>query len=173
MKRLTYIIAFALLSWTAVAWAQPFRRPASGITNPDSRFGIGFTVGVPTGVAWKYWLTRTSALDGAIGLAPYDQFRFHVDYLTHTFPFESQNLSIYYGGGGVVGGATSYYYWRDGYWIARETRLGFGARGVLGVAGMIPSTPLDAFLEMAPILVLTPAPLGFVLDFALGTRVYF
>jgi hypothetical protein len=167
-------MAIALLSWTAVAWSQPLRRPAFGITNPNSRFGIGLVLGSPTGVAWKYWLTRTSALDGAIGLAPYDEFRFHVDYLTHTFPFESQYLSIYYGGGAAVGGGVSrdYYYWRDGLWIARDTRLGFGARGVLGVVGMIPSTPLDAFLEIAPIFILTPSPVGFVLDFDLGTRVY-
>ena len=175
MKTLKYLILVALVASSTIASGQPFRRPASGITNPNARFGVGVAFGSPTGIAWKYWLSPTSAIDGAIGLSPYDQYRFHIDYLAHFYPFQSQHFSVYYGGGGVLGGGRTEVvrYWRDGWWVAREQRLGFGVRGVVGMAATIPSTPLDAFLEVAPILVLTPEPVGFVADFAFGTRVYF
>lgn len=175
MRSLKFLLAFLLLSFSMVTWAQPYRQPPSGITNPNARFGVGFTFGAPTGIAWKYWLSPSSALDGAVGLAPDDRFRFHLDYLVHAYPFQSQYFSLYYGGGGAIGGGRTgiIQYWRNGWWVTREQRLGFGVRGVVGMAASIPSTPLDAFLEVAPILVLTPEPVGFVTDFSFGARVYF
>ncbi len=175
MRSLKFVLAILLLSSSMATWAQSYRRPATGITNPSARFGVGFIFGAPTGIAWKYWLSSTTALDGAIGLSPYDRFRFHLDYLAHAYPFQSQYFSLYYGGGGVIGGGRTEVirYWGNGWWVTRDERLGFGVRGVLGVAAAIPSTPLDAFLEAAPILVLTPDPVGFVFDFSLGARVYF
>jgi hypothetical protein len=175
MRTSRLVVVILLLFLSSMATAQIARHPSSGITNPNARFGLGFTFGSPTGVAWKYWLSSRTALDGAIGFSPYDQFRMHIDYLVHTYPFESEYLSLYYGGGGAIGtGRTDVVrYWRNGWWITRDERLGFGVRGVLGLAVPIPSTPLDSFIEMAPILVFAPDPVGFVFDFALGARVYF
>jgi len=175
MRRIWSIILFTLFLHSGITLAQWSRRPGTDITNANSHLGIGFAVGSPTGFSWKYWLSRNTALDGAIGWGYPDAFRVHVDYLVHAFPFQSQSLSVYYGGGAAIGG-----YWPgaprylgDGRWVIRDDQLGFGVRGALGMAAAIPQTPIEAFVETGPILVIAPSPAGFLLDFALGARVYF
>jgi hypothetical protein len=139
----------------------------------QGQFGFGFIFGEPTGVAWKYRLSHVNAIDGAIGFSPDDRFRMHVDYLWQSYPFNDQRLALHYGVGGAVGfGRTEYIAFRDGdAFVLRNQDFGFGARTVIGLTYMIPRSPVDLFLEAAPLFVLTPDP-GMGVDVGLGVRVY-
>lgn len=140
----------------------------------QGKFGFGFIVGEPTGIAWKYRINQTNAIDGAIGFSPYDRYRFHIDYLWHSYPFSEQNLALHYGVGAAMGfGRTEYVVVdRRNTYFLRSRELGFGARGVLGLTYAIPRSPVDLFFEMAPIFIFTPDPPGAGIDVGLGVRVY-
>src|SRR5438045_2885006 len=66
------IVAAGILINAAVGFAQT--RPAY----VQGRMGLGFVVGEPTGIAWKYRLDAGHALDGGIGVSPYHEFRMNV-----------------------------------------------------------------------------------------------
>jgi hypothetical protein len=138
------------------------------------RFGAGFILGEPTGISWKYHLDRTNSLDGALAVAPYDRFRMHVDYLWQSEPFNERNLSLYYGPGVAFGvGPTDYVVvnGRNAYFFSNRD-VGLGIRGVLGLNYLIPRSPVDLFLEAAPIMVLVPNG-GLGMDAGFGARFYF
>jgi hypothetical protein len=138
----------------------------------QGRFGVGFIVGEPTGVAVKYRIGQSNAVDGAIGISPYNQFRIHADYLWQSHPFHEQGLGLHYGAGAAFGtGRTNYVYSPNvGYFRTHE--IGFGLRGVLGMNYLIRNAPLDLFLEAAPIIVIAPGS-DFGVDLGFGARVYF
>jgi hypothetical protein len=142
-----------------------------GPLRAEGRTGIGIVFGEPTGVAWKYTIDPDHALDGAIGLTPYDRFRIHVDYLWESYPFENGNLLLHYGAGGAIGFRETELR-RDGRsYLVSESGVGFGVRAVLGLTYRIPRAPVDLFLEVAPVIVLAPgAGIGF--DAGFGARVY-
>jgi hypothetical protein len=133
--------------------------PAKGL------FGIGVVLGEPSGVSGKYWLSKYRAVDGAFGYSFGDRFRFSMDYLVHTDALLSEDFSFYYGVGGAISGGRGY--------IAkpRPGDFALGARGVIGVSHFFKRAPLDAFLELAPIIFIAP-PLGLSMDFCFGIRVY-
>ncbi len=138
----------------------------------QGNFGFGLIIGEPTGIAWKYKINHMNAIDGAIGFSPYDRFRLHVDYLWHARPFNDENLAIHYGLGGAIGfGRTVYYDEHGGEYFFRNSDLGFGVRLVGGLTYMIPRSPVDLFVEIAPLIVAAPGP-GFGMDLGLGARVY-
>lgn len=90
-------------------------------------------------------------------------FHIHVDYLIHHFswiqsfdPFASR-VNVYYG----VGGRAKF-----------ETDSRIGARGVIGLVYFFKGAPIDAFLEIAPILDLAPAT-DFSLNGGIGIRYFF
>ena len=72
----TVILGLLLLSAGNPGFAQ----------NRGGTFGFGFILGEPTGLAWKYKLSRANALDGVIGFSPGNRFRIHVDYLWKAYP---------------------------------------------------------------------------------------
>jgi hypothetical protein len=88
-----------------------------------------------------------------------------MDYLVHTDALLSEDFSFYYGIGGAISGGRGY--------IAkpRPGDFALGARGVIGVSYLFRRAPLDAFLELAPIVFVAP-PLGLSMDFCFGIRVY-
>jgi hypothetical protein len=133
--------------------------PAKGL------FGIGVVLGEPSGVSGKYWLSKYRAVDGAFGYSFGDRFRFTMDYLVQTDELLSKDFSFYYGIGGSISGGRGY--------IAkpRPGDFALGARGVIGVSHFFKRAPLDAFLELAPIIFIAP-PLGLSIDFCFGVRVY-
>ncbi len=147
---------------------------ASSRALAQERFGFGFILGDPTGISWKYRMDRLHALDGAIGFSPFDRPRIHVDYLWLSHPFRDQNFALHYGVGAAVGfgNATEAVFTRhgDGY-ITHSTTLGFGLRVPFGVDYAIPRSPVELFLEIAPLVVVTPSG-GFGVDFGLGVRFY-
>jgi hypothetical protein len=138
---------------------------AEGISRTRGLFGIGVVLGEPTGISGKYWLDEHTAIDGAFGYSFGDRFRFSMDYLIHTNAFDSPQLPFYYGLGGAMAGDRGY--------IAKSRSGDFalGARGVIGVSYLFKRAPLDAFLEIAPIIFIAP-PLGLSMDFCFGIRVY-
>ena len=157
MKRLVIFLFFLLLSSSA-ATAQ-------------NRFGFGFVFGEPTGLSWKYKLDRMNAFDGVIGFSPEDRFRIHGDYLWGSHPFNDGAFSLHYGLGAAIGfGRTTYLAADHGYFI-RTQELGFAARVPVGIDYEIPRSPCEVYVELAPIVILTPDA-GVGIDAGLGIRIY-
>ena len=136
------------------------------------KFGVGLVFGEPTGFAWKYRLDDVNAVDGAIGIAPYDRFRMHVDYLWMAHPFDERRLMLHYGPGLAIGGGNSYYYLTDHGYFLHSEELGFGVRADVGLDYQIKQTPLELFLDVAPLFIVAPGP-GTGLDLGFGGRFYF
>lgn len=145
----------------------------SGAAQAQGRFGFGFILGEPTGLSWKYKMSRANAVDGAIGFSPGDRFRIHVDYLWFAYPFRDANFSLHYGVGAVIGFGRTWWVDRghgDGYWAGTRD-LGFGVRVPVGVNYEIPRSPVELFFELAPIVILAPDA-GVAIDAGLGVRFY-
>lgn len=113
----------------------------------NRNFGIGMQLGEPTGVDAKIWTNNVNAFD--FGLAwsfdDREEMILQTDYVWHSFdvfPVSQGELPIYFGIGARF--------------IFSEDPL-FGARVPVGVAYMLETFPLDVFVEIAPILNLTPA----------------
>jgi hypothetical protein len=164
MRRVRFV-QFALIIVVMIA--------ATCSARTQGKFGVGVIIGEPTGVAWKYRISGVNALDGAIGLSPGDRVRFHVDYLWEKHSFEEEHLLLHYGAGAVVGAGGSQYlgFGRGDTYVLVQKDLGFAVRGVVGLTYEIPRSPFDAFLEIAPLLILTPDS-GMGIDAAVGVRVY-
>ena len=147
---------------------------AKPITAQDHGFGIGLILGEPTGVSAKLWTSKINAFDFGLGVGlggdrikykgNYDnsgRIHFHMDYLWHSFNAISstERFPLYYGIGGRFNTGGGY----DG---------SFGVRGVFGIAWFPHQTPIDVFLELVPVLQITPAT-GFGIDAGLGIRYFF
>jgi len=145
------LILLLVFSSLAVAQRRPRaqqRQPYSGpqLSRPT---GLGMIIGEPTGVSFKHWLSRKTAIDAGLAWSfagPGDDIHIHVDYLWHT-PLRSSDPAVrrtnFYIG---VGGRMRF---------ENDTR--FGARVPFGLVHFIKDAPLDIFVEVAPILDLAPA----------------
>jgi hypothetical protein len=145
----------------------------AGRARTQGKFGVGVIIGEPTGFAWKYKVSGANAFDGAIGLTPGDRFRFHFDYLWEKRSFQEEHLLLHYGAGIAFGTGGSQYLAlnRGDTYVVVDRTLGFALRGVVGLTYEFPRSLFDAFVELAPLLLVTPAGgLGF--DAAVGVRVY-
>ena len=145
-----------------------------GDAQTRGNFSVGFIVGEPTGISWKYRINAVHAVDGVVGFSPFDRFRINVDYLWNAQPFEEQNLLLYYGVGGAIGfGRTEYITSNGRYaYLVRNEPLGFGARTVIGLNYSIPKSPVELMFEAAPIVILAPNA-GFGIDAGFGARFFF
>jgi hypothetical protein len=147
---------------------------SSGIAQDrGGTFGFGFILGEPTGLAWKYKMSRANALDGVVGFSPGNRFRLHVDYLWNAYPFHDPNFSLHYGIGAVVGFGETWFVEHghsDGYW-AGTSELGFGVRVPFGIDYAIPRSPVELFFELAPIIIFAPG-VGAAIDVGIGMRFY-
>ena len=134
--RLVFISVAVLVMLSANALSQ------------ERGFGVGIIIGEPTGFSMKGWLNSKSAID--VGLAwsfvKESSFHVHADYLMHSFNvFETkEKIPLYYGIGGRIKTGKS-----------QDARVGI--RGVIGIGYMFKDAPLDLFLEVAPVIDLTPA----------------
>jgi hypothetical protein len=127
--------------------------------------GLGVIVGEPTGISLKFWNTNSSAIDGAIAwsIEGNDKLHLHADYLFHEFNVanvEKGQLPFYYGIGGRI--------------LLKEGRNSddlIGVRIPVGVSYLFENSPLEFFLELVPILDLSPDT---ELDFngGIGLRFY-
>jgi len=128
----------------------------------DKGFGLGIILGEPTGISGKQWLSATSAIDGAaawnFGSGGY--LHLHADYLLHNYDLikvTEGRLPLYYGIGGRIG-------------FGDKTVVGL--RGVVGLAYQFSGAPVDAFLEIAPLMDLVPGT-SFHVQGGIGARFYF
>jgi hypothetical protein len=125
-------------------------------------FGLGVMFGEPTGITAKGWLSARSAFD--MGLAwslRHDGYvNAHADYLWHFHDIVTteQQVLPYLGIGGRVAGNNG---------SARA-----GVRIVGGLAWLPAQTPLDVFLEIAPIVDLAPSTSS-SLNGGVGVRFFF
>jgi len=116
----------------------------------EGLFGLGLISGEPTGVSAKYWTGTNTAIDGGIAwsFAEDAHLHIHADWLHHNWSFlkekfevEQGEIPLYYGIGGRIR-------------FDDDARV--GARFVFGMAYIWDNAPFDVFLEIAPILDLTP-----------------
>jgi hypothetical protein len=122
-----------------------------GTYSQDKGFGVGIIIGEPTGLSLKGWLSKTAAVDAGLAWSFVNDGSLHVhaDYLHHiydVFRVSSGKLPLYVGVGGR---------------LKIKNNKGnddnrFGIRVPLGIVYMLESAPVDVFLEIAPILDLTP-----------------
>jgi len=117
-------------------------------------FGLGLVVGEPTGGAFKFWLNSSLAVDGAVGWSFYDHtdLALHSDVLWHWFDLlpnpSNGQLPVYLGLGGEAR-------LRDSHYDDE-----FGLRIPVGVDYILDNAPVDFFLEVAPVVELTPVIRG-------------
>lgn len=151
MKR-TYLI----LSLVMVASFLPGRLSAQ-----EKGTGLGVIFGEPTGISAKFWTDQKSAFD--LGVAwSFNGAGFlhvHADYLVH-FPdvIKSEiRLPLYVGIGAR---------------IRFNDPVRVGVRVPVGIAWWVSDVPLDVFLEVVPILDLTPST-DFNMNGGVGVRYFF
>ncbi|MCX7878002.1 MAG: DUF3996 domain-containing protein [Ignavibacteria bacterium] len=117
----------------------------------DKGFGIGIMAGEPTGLSLKAWISGNNAVDAGLAWSFVNKgsLHIHADYLYH-FDFislSSGRMPFYTGIGGRI--------------KLKNTGKGvtddrFGVRIPFGLDYMFASVPVDIFLELAPVLDLSP-----------------
>ena len=125
---------------------------------------MGIILGEPTGISVKSWTGSTTAFQGAVAWSFSSSGALHIyaDYIFHDFHIleieGAGKLPVYYGIGAKVKFKTE------------DTRL--GVRVPLGIGYLLQNAPVDFFLEVVPILNLTPST-SFTINAATGARYFF
>ncbi len=128
--------------------------------------GIGIIAGEPTGLSMKTWLNNSSAVDAGLGWSFVNEgsLHIHADYLYHFggIDVSSGNLPFYLGVGGRIKIKNN---------DNKNSDSKIGIRVPVGITYIPSSIPIDLFLEVVPILDLTPkSDLEF--NAAIGIRYY-
>lgn len=148
MKRT--VIAFFLAGWfVSFSYGQ------------EKGFGVGTLFGEPTGISGKYWLSQPNAIDGGLAWSFSGKgfFHIHADFLWHFQDVvKSKERFVVFAG---IGGRMSF-----------ADPVLFGARFPVGLEWWSSDIPLDVFVEIAPILDLSPAT-DFNLNGGIGVRYFF
>lgn len=131
----------------------------------ESATGLGVIAGEPTGVSFKTWLDGRAAIDAAMAwsMVGDPDIHLHGDYLVHffdPFPVERGRLPLYTGVGLRMRFDEDF----------DDQR--FGVRIPVGISYLFEDAPLDAFLEVVPVLDLAPES-DLDANGALGIRYYF
>jgi hypothetical protein len=123
--------------------------------------GLGLTIGEPTGISVKGWVTNSGAIQIGIGypsLSSTNGTAISADYLWHSHIFQSrESFPLFYGIGGI-------------FEVSRTDIP--GARGVLGIAWWPHQSSLDVFLQIVPTFYFEPSS-QFEFDFGFGVRYFF
>ncbi len=126
-------------------------------------FGLGIIVGQPTGISAKYWTSSSTAFDFGLGYSFENNSRMHIhaDYLFHSKDLfnTSENIALYYGPGARLKLVDK-----------GDSRLGF--RFDVGLVWVPRNSPVDVFLEIAPLLDIIPET-KFSVNGGIGVRYYF
>lgn len=141
--------------------AMVFMMSSGALLAQDRGFGLGVMAGSPTGLNGKLWMSAENAVDAGVAWSFVDEgyLHIHADYLWH-FPNvirSSQTFVLYTGIGGRLG-------------LGDDARVGVRIPG--GIEWWPRNTPLDVFLEIAPILDLAPKT-KFAFNGAIGIRFFF
>jgi hypothetical protein len=129
--------------------------------------GLGVIAGEPTGLSIKKWIDERSAIDGALAWSFVDEtsFQIHSDYLRHRFDFTEEfkgQLPFYYGIGARIK-------FKGNDKGNDDTKL--GVRIPVGLTYIFQKKPIDLFMELVPILDITPKT-DIKLNAAIGVRYY-
>lgn len=126
-------------------------------------FGLGVILGEPTGISAKGWVSPRGAIDAGLAWSMRREgfLHAHMDYLWHFKDIVNteQQVIPYIGVGGRIFGNN------NGSAVA-------GVRIAGGISWLPVDTPLDVFLEIAPIVDLTPETQTSV-NGGVGIRFYF
>lgn len=131
--------------------------------NDNGNTGLGLMIGEPTGVNFKYWASERNAFDAGLAwsLGLYDAVHIHGDYLWHNYSvftdIEEGELPLYYGIGGRI--------------VFAEDDAVIGVRVPVGINYIFEDSPLDLFLEVAPVVNLVPDT-DLDVNGGLGIRIY-
>jgi hypothetical protein len=128
----------------------------------QSDIGIGFMVGVPTGLSAKKNISTNRAIDGGLGWSFGSKTRMHLhsDYLfinPGSIYWDQTPLDLYYGLGGRMK-------------FGDDIEL--GVRMPIGLSYRDQEKPFEIFGEVAPIFDLLPDS-GFEISLGVGMRIYF
>lgn len=139
-------------------------------------FGFGLILGEPTGLTLKGDAGGSNAWDLAVGSSWFGRLRIHGDYLWNVNAFSSRKAGLYFGLGAALGigrGKGIFIKGEQGKWYYYDDEDAFalGVRGVAGINGMPFNAPVELFLEVAPLIGVTPVT-GLGTDVALGIRYY-
>ena len=151
-------IAMILPGLVAIWAAAPAHAITSRVGSAED-LGVGAGLGQPMGVTGKYWLSSTTAVDGFAGYHFNKNFDVHTDYLWHSFSsfdVSSGRLPFYAGLGARVN-------------LGNDSHL--GARIPVGASYLFPTDPLEAYVELAPVIKLITS-IGFDMDGQVGIRLY-
>ncbi len=125
-------------------------------------FGMGIILGEPTGLSAKLWTSGDNAFDFAAAWSVRGEgnLLLQADYVWHFFnviPVSSGKLPLYIGIGGRVV-------------LANDPQL--GVRIPFGMDYLFADAPVDIFVELVPILDLSPAT-NFGVGGGIGVRYWF
>jgi len=162
-----HFIICGLIAALALALAAPAMAESKG----DNKYaGVGFIVGEPTGLDAKFFLNNEHALEFGLAWSLSGQNELHLqgDYLWHRYGLidlkNGDEMPLFFGIGARF--------------IFTENDPGqnnddvFGIRFPVGLAYMFTNYPFDIFMEIVPILDLTPNS-DFELEGAIGARFWF
>ena len=136
------------------------------VLSQEKGFGVGFVTGQPTGISTKIWTGPANALQFSLAWRNENgwfgnRVSLSGDYLWHSFDAirSEYRFPVYYGVGGMLttGG---------------DERDNLGIRGVVGI-GFLPRTvPIDVFMQIVPVFVISPDT-HIDVDAGLGLRFFF
>lgn len=166
-------LSFALLLPVETAVAQvPIDGSFAGSSVNRERlggdFGLGGCLGTPSGITGKLWLGTENAVQFSFG-GNWGQFKdvaATADFLVHFRPInvEGDDYSLpVYAGGGVK---------TDILWAVPGGQLLIGPRVVVGGTVLVPTLPVDLFIEIAPTIYVYEY-FGWSVDGQIGARYYF
>lgn len=127
---------------------------------PDPVLEVGLTLGEPTGICAKYWLTNRYAFDAGAGWSSTKKLLdIYLDYQYHYFwsGFFGGELPVYMGGGAMVELSGDFY---------------LGVRLPLGAEYLFEGPRIVLFAQVAPAVKIIPKPDFFVAG-GLGIRYAF
>jgi hypothetical protein len=160
--------ALPVLAGTALAQetgSPPAARPETVSSGHlHGPFGLGIIIGEPTGIDLKFFLTDINAIEGAVAwsLSGNNELHLQAEYLYHLYDLIK-----------VSKGVLPLFVGIGGRFIFREDADDIlGIRIPVGLAYEFEGAPFDAFIEIVPIMDLTPDT-DFDLEGAIGGRFYF
>lgn len=134
-------------------------------------FGLGISIGAPTGISMKNWTNQNEAFGGGLSFSSGDYFLIYADYLFHDrnlLPKRNQFLAElvpYVGVGGVFSSDSD----KD---KKASDRTRFGVRIPFGVEWRSSRYPIGVYLEVAPGIDIIPST-DLMFMGVLGIRYYF
>lgn len=137
---------------------------ASVSFSQDKGFGLGIMVGEPTGLSAKGWVSHTSAFDAGLAWSFLDDGSLHLhgDYLWHNYNLITERVPFYIGVGGRIKFKNNK--------KLNEDKIGI--RVPIGIDIFISEPTADVFIEVVPILDLTPKSV-MTINGAIGFRYFF